>query len=176
MHGHARGALHQGFNNQRCSASVMLPQPMFQSTGCTAGYIGGVFTGLRRAGIGAGHRGGKPHQRCISLPKNGHVSHGQCSHGFAVVTACHTYKMTFFREADVAPVMGAHLQRDFSCRRTVAGIKSVAKAGQMPKLFRQLDHRLVGKSGQHHMVKLVELRRERGLDMRVAVTKQVNPP
>ena len=50
------------------------------------------------------------------------------------------------------------------------------QAGQARQPLGQLHHRLVGEAGQHDVLQLVQLVLERGVDARVAVAEQVDPP
>jgi hypothetical protein len=74
--------------------------------------------------------------------------------------------------------MKTHLQRDLDRRGAIRGIEGVAEIvpGQRGQLFRQLDHRLVGKAGQHRVFQRVQLRLQGGVDARVRVAEQVHPP
>ena len=93
-----------------------------------------------------------------------------------MIAAGQADEIGLLRTAGVAPVVRAHLQRDLGGRGAVAGVEGVAQAGQRAEALRQLHHRLVRQSGQHHVIERVELARQRGLHARVAVAEQVDPP
>ncbi len=82
------------------------------------------------------------------------------------------------RFADVEPVVKAHFQRHFDAGGTVVGIET---AGQ--RIWRhfyqplgQFDHRGVAEPGENHVLKRVELILYALVDIRVGVTKDVDPP
>lgn len=52
----------------------------------------------------------------------------------------------------------------------------MAQAGERGQSFGQLHHGRVREAGQHHMVQPGELLGERGLDVRMAVAEEVDPP
>ena len=176
MHGHASGALHHGLDDKGGGLRVVFFQPVMQAGRGAPSGVGGRFAGQSAARIGAGHGGGQPHQWGVGFTKQGNVSNGQRAHGFAVVATGQANKAALFGPAAVAPVMRAHLQRDLGGAGPVAAVKGVAQAGQCAQFFRQFHHRCVGKTGQHDMVKTVELLAQRRLDVRVTVAKQIDPP
>jgi hypothetical protein len=85
-------------------------------------------------------------------------------------------KAVFFGPAAVAPVMGAHLERDLGGAGAVAAVKGMAQAGQRAQPFGEFHHRLVREAGQHDVVQRVQLLAQRRLDVRMAVAEQVDPP
>ena len=49
-------------------------------------------------------------------------------------------------------------------------------AGEGGEALRQLDHRRVGETGEHHVLQGVELGFEGGADARVGVAEEIDPP
>ena len=95
-----------------------------------------------------------------------------------MVAAGHTEKLIFLGSAVVAPVVERHLERNFHRRRTVRGIKAMPQRApsQCRQPLRQLDHRGVGETGQNDVFQPVQLILERGVDTRVSMAEQVDPP
>ena len=176
VHGHASGALHQGLDDQRGGAAVVLVQPAFERLCGAFCHVYGAVARLGLPRVGAGHSGSQPDQWGVGFAEQGNVGHGQRAHGFAVVATGHADKLAFLGAAHIAPVVRAHLQCDFSGGSAVTGVRRMAQAGQGCQLFRQRHHRLMGKTCQHDVVELAQLVYQRGADVRVAVAKQVDPP
>ena len=71
-----------------------------------------------------------------------------------------------------------HLQRNLYGGRTIAGKKTVTQhaAGECRQALGQLHSRRMGTTGQHHMRQGVELVLDGGIDARIGVAKQIDPP
>ena len=72
----------------------------------------------------------------------------------------------------------AHLQCDFHRGCAIRAEEAVAErsARQVNQALRQLDRRAVRGAGQHHVLQRVKLCLECRIDVRIGVTKQVDPP
>ena len=179
IHDHAGSALYQRFENEGSGAFAVAGQVLGQGGGGAAGDSGGCFVWCRQARIRRGqHMRRVPHQRRVGFLEQGDVGDGQRTDGFAVVTAGQAEKFRFLRTAGIAPVMKAHLERNFRGGRAIGGVEGVAQAmvGQRRQPFRQLDHRRMGKPGQHGVFEGVELLVQGGVDAWVGVAEQVGPP
>src|ERR1700680_5350698 len=90
----------------------------------------------------------------------------------------HTDEIRFAAATRVAPIVEAHLERDLRLRGAVGGVEAVTGIPRRDRrqALRELDHRLMGKAGQHDMLELRELVDDRGIDRRVSVPEQVDPP
>ena len=176
VHHHAGGALDQRLHDQGRSLGVVLLEPALQRCGCTQGGVGGRLARQGIARIGAGHGGRQAGERRIRVAENLHIGDRQGAHGFTVVTAGQSHEAVFVGLTHIAPVMGAHLQRDFGGAGAIAAVAGVAQAGQCGQAFGQLHHRRMGAASQHHVVELFHLIGHCSTDVRVAVPEQIDPP
>ena len=96
----------------------------------------------------------------------------------AVIAAGQAHEAALFRKAAIAPVVKAHLERDFGRRRAVRTVERVAKSGRRESCepFRQFDDRPVREAREHHVVELVQLRVQRRADPRIRMAEEVDPP
>jgi len=146
--------------------------------GGAARDVGGRFAGLRGARVRARHGGAGTHQRRVGVAKERDVGDGERADRLAVVAAGEIHEAVLAGAARVAPVVRGHLQRDLGRRGAVGGVERVSemRAGQRGEPLGQLDDRLVREAGQHRMLERVELRAQRGVDVRVAVAEEIHPP
>ena len=114
----------------------------------------------------------------ICLGEKRHIGHAECADGFAVVAASETNEFLFLRMPRIAPGMKTHLQRNLYSRRAIRRIKAMTQnaVGLCSESFRQLHHRRMREARQHRMLELFELIVKRGINARVRMTKQINPP
>ena len=178
VHHHARGALHQGFDDHGGGFKGVLGEVGLEGGGGAAGHVGGGLAGLGVAGVGAGHAAAAAHQRGVGVAEDRHVGDGQGAHRLAVVAAGEADETVLARLAVVAPVVGAHLEGDLGGRGAVGGVEGVAQgvAGEGGEALGELDHRLMGEAGQHDVLQRVELGLEGVADARVGVAEQIDPP
>ncbi len=126
--------------------------------------------------IGGWHGVGNAHQWRIACPKQRHVRHGERADGLAMVATGQADEPMLLRMPEVAPVMGAHLERDLGGGCAIAAVMRVAKAGARREALRQLDHRRMGQARQHDVFDAVHLRVNGRLDARLVMPEQIDPP
>jgi hypothetical protein len=98
--------------------------------------------------------------------------------GFTVITAAQGDETLAQGLALIAPVVEAHLQRDFDGTGAVVCIEHPVKPRgcRLHQLLGQRDRRFMGHSSQHDVVDAIKLVLERGNDARMAMAKQTSPP
>ena len=178
MHRHARGALHQRFEDDRRGLAGVRLEVSFQHE-CSAESA--VFRRLARRGeppVRTGHDRGSAQQRLVRRSENRHVGHAQRTDGFTVIALRHRDEPMLVRLPAVAPEMRTHLERDLGRGCAVGGIERVPETatGKCGETFRQFDHRWMRAAGQDDMLHAVQLRLDRRDDARLAMTEQVDPP
>src|SRR3546814_11012223 len=69
-----------------------------------------------------------------------------------------------FGVAGVAPVMKAHLQRDFDRRRAVVGVEAAIQSGRrkLQQTLGKFDRRRMREAGEHDGIEFIELGLQRG--------------
>ena len=74
--------------------------------------------------------------------------------------------------------MKAHFERHFDGTRAVVGEKTFRQARRCDRdqSFGQADGRFVREPGQQHLFELLYLRFHRGIDPRMAVAEEIDPP
>ena len=178
VHDHAVGALDERFDDQRGDVLAMLFEMRRQRGGGAAGNVGRRFAipSLPRVGRRQGRRAA--HQRRVGFLENIHVGHGQRADRFAVVTAGQAEKLVFLRKAAIAPTVERHFQRDFRGRGAVGGEEAMSQrmVRQGCQAFGKGDDGLVGEAGENDVLQGVELGAQRGVDARIGVAEQVDPP
>ena len=122
------------------------------------------------------HGGAEAQQGRIGLAEERDVSDRQRAHRLAVVAAGQADEAALARAAGVAPVVGAHLQRDLGGGGAVAAVEGVAQAGERAQALGQLHHRRVGEAGEHHVLEAVQLLADPRVDPRIGVAEHVDPP
>ena len=176
VHRHARRALHQRLDDEGGGGGGVLGQVRFQRL-CAAQRPGlGAFSGLGPPRIRRRHLHAVAQQGRVGVLEQRNIGHRQRADGFAVVAVLQADERVFLRLPCVAPVVRAHFQRDFGGRGAVRAIKRMAQPGQCSQPLGQLHHRRMRRAGQHHMFDPAELIDDRGIDARIAMAEQVDPP
>ncbi|MNN39509.1 hypothetical protein D3C81_1535480 [compost metagenome] len=95
-----------------------------------------------------------------------------------MVAVAQADELALGRQPGVAPVVEAHLQRDLDRRGAVRGVEHIAErpAAQRGQALGQFHRGGVRAAGEHHVPERVQLARQRGVDARVGVAEQVDPP
>ena len=128
VHRHAGGTLDQRFDDQRGRAFAVFLQPVGEAGRGAAGDVSRRFPRFGQTEVRRGQDVcGVANQRRVGVLENRDVGDGQRADGFAVVAAGEAEEFGFFRPADIAPVMKAHLQRDLGRRGAVRGVEGVAE-------------------------------------------------
>ncbi len=178
IHAHAAGALHQRLHDHRRHFAGVALQRFFHVAEAAPrmvfpGLAGAAVEAVRRRHLDRLHQ-----QRRVGIAVHAAAAHRQRAQGLAVVAVAERDVAGLLRLAQVAPVMGGHLQRHFHRRAAVVGVKAAVQAlgGDGAELFRQPHHRLMGEAAEHDVIELVELFLQPRHDVRMAVAEDVGPP
>jgi len=128
--------------------------------------------------VRARHLEGVQQQRLVGVGEEGDITHRHRGDGFPVIAVGQGDEALLLATAAVAPVVKAHLQRNFDTGRTVVGIEDAVQPGrcQGDQALRQLHHRLMTEAGQHHVLELVDLILDALIDARIGMAEDVDPP
>ena len=178
VHAHAAGALDQGLHYHGTDFVVPFGQQLVHGFELAQGV---VFIGFSRLLVVGIRRGCGEHfhqQRLVGVFVQGNIAQCQRAQGFAVVAVAEVNEVLLARMALVFPVVVAHLQGGFDGRRTVVGVKAFVESFRscLNQALGQVDHGLMGKAGQDDMLKLANLFLDRGVDSRIGMAEQVDPP
>jgi hypothetical protein len=178
VHGHAGGALHQRLDDDGGDGVVPLGQQRLERVRGAVRDGGGVFARPRMARIGRGDEVRVGEQRRVGIAEHRHVAHVQRAERFAVVALPERDEALLAAAARVAPCVKAHLQRDLHRRGAVGRVEAMAQ--RMPRErgepLGQLHRRRVRAAREHHVREPVELVFQRGVERRVRMPEQVDPP
>src|SRR5690606_12293716 len=178
VHAHAAGPLDQRLDDHGRHFVGVLGQRLFHvrehgpRVRFPAHALGAQVT------VGAGHLDGVEQERLVGIGEQGHVAYRHGRHGFAVVAVGERHEALLLRLAAVDPVVMAHLQRHLDAGGTVVGVEHLVQTvrGDLHQTLGQLDHRLMGAAGQHHVLQAVELLADALIDPWVAVGEYIDPP
>jgi hypothetical protein len=133
---------------------------------------------LAREAVRGRHDHRVEQQRRIALAVERNVGDRERAERLAMVALRQRHEAAFFRPPAIAPVVEAHLERDFHGRGAVVGVEhALERRGREPhQLLGQRDRRLVAEARQQHVLELVDLALERRADRGVVVAEQVHPP
>jgi len=117
-------------------------------------------------------------QRIVGVAEDRHVGHAQRAERLTVVAVLQADEAVARALPRVAVGMEAHLERDLHRRGTVRAEEAVSEhaARQPDQPLGQLHRRAVRGAGQHGVLQHVQLRLDRGVDMRIGMAEQVDPP
>src|ERR1700733_7404058 len=178
VHAHAGRALHQRLDDHR-AALVRVRGERGLHVGEAPPRI--LLAALARGPLVAVRRGygdDVHEQRAVDLLVELDVAHGERAERLAVIAVGERDEAALGAAAAVAPVVEAHLQRDFDRGGAVVGIEAARepRGGERGEGLGERDHRLVREAGEDHLLEPLELRGDRGVDARVGVAEQVHPP
>lgn len=178
VHGHSGGTLHERLDDQCGDAAVMLLEQRTQLAGGAPRHIAGRLLSSRLPSVGRHDLVSTHQQRVVRVAEHRDVGNGQRTERFAVVALAQADEFALVCAADVAPVVEAHLQRDFDRRSAVARVEAVAErvAGRFTEAFGKLHGRRMRAARQHHVRQTIELISQGVLQADVAVAEQVDPP
>ncbi|MNC84557.1 hypothetical protein D3C83_01130 [compost metagenome] len=178
VHRHAARPLHQRLDDQCRGLAVMPLEVLFESPRAAHGVVARRLPLLRQPPVGACHLAALHDERRIGVLEEGDVGHRQRAERLPVIAAGEADEAGLGRPSRVAPVMKAHLERDLDRGRAVARIEAMAErvAGGARKALRQRHRRFMAAPGKQDVLELPELVRDCGIDARMAVAEQVDPP
>ncbi len=95
-----------------------------------------------------------------------------------MIGVCEAHELRLLRFARVAPVMQAHLEGDLDSGGAALRIEAARKTrrSDMDETFRQRHDGFVRKAGEQYVFQFSKLARDGGIDPRVGMPEQVNPP
>ena len=76
----------------------------------------------------------------------------------------------------ISPGVKAHFQCDFHRTGAVASVESVTQAGEFGEPLGELNNGLMREPRKHRVFELVKLVFERGIDTRIGMAEQIDPP
>jgi hypothetical protein len=178
VHRHARGALHHRLHDQRGSGVVMGGEMDIEGVCGRKRVFAWRYALGREPGVRRGDRRLTAQQRPVSIAEERDIGHRQGTDRLAMISMGHADEIRFAGVAHVAPVMEAHLQRNLDRRCAVGGVETVTGLARRDgrQSLGELDHRLMSQAGQHDVLELCELVDDGGIDCRVSVPEQVDPP
>ena len=163
------------------SAAVVAWCPARCASSALRRPLGDVARRLAVAGqprIGRRHGRVARKERLVGRAEQRHVGDGERAQRLAVVAARDAHEAPLLRLAAVRPGVEAHLERDLRRRGAVGAVERVTESRrrQCREPFRELDHGTVGEAREQHVLERRELVDDRGVDARVRVAEQVDPP
>ena len=176
IHRHPCRALYQRFDDEGGRFRGVFDQMRFQDIRTAQGKFLGRFACFGQARIRRRNLHRVPQQGRIGGLEQRNISHRQRADGFAVIAVLEADEAVFLRLTSITPEVSAHFQCDLGSRRAIRAIERVAQPGQPGQPLRERHDRFVGGAGQHHMLDPAELVDDRGVDARIAVAEQIDPP
>ena len=133
---------------------------------------------LAQVAVGRGHGDHVHQERLVHLLVELDVADRERAERLAVIAVRERDEAPLLRAAEVLPVVKGHLDGDFDGRRAVVRIEATGEAcGQQPdERFRQLEDRRVRESREQDVLEPPELFDDRGIDARIRMAEQVDPP
>ena len=178
IHAHPRGALHQRLHDD-CADLVRVPgqERVHRGEGAPAVRFP-AFAVLAHVAIGRGRAEHVHQQGLVDLAVKLHVADRERAQRLAVITPAQGDEAALARAVAIAPEVEAHLERDLDRARAVVGVEAPGEAmrGDRGQPLGEHHRRLVREAGQKYVLEPSELRGERGVDTRVGVAEQVDPP
>ena len=178
VHRHAGRALHQRLDDQRGRRRVVPGEVRLERARRPLGDVARRLTVAGEPRIGRGHGRVACKERLVGRAEQRHVGDGERAQRLAVVAAGDAHEAALLRLAAVRPGVEAHLERDLRRRGAVGAVARVTESRrrQCREPFRELDHGTVGEAREQHVLERRELVDDRGVDARVRVAEQVDPP
>jgi hypothetical protein len=178
VHGHAGRALHERLDDERGDSRAAGVEQGAYGIERVARDIGRFFAWFCQPGVRRRNDVRMADQRIVGIFEQGDIGDAECADGLAMVTIGNADEFLLVAIAAIAPRMEAHLQCDFDGRCAIGGEEGVTERmlREGGEALGEFDGGFVRAAGEHGVFERIELVFQRGVDARVGVAKQVDPP